>query len=109
MCNSATNWRKQRADYPFDRPQVQTTRCQCDPLMRNALVIDGACRPRSAGDIGMRGGRVAAIGRLQHARAAREIDAPTQAARGIDSVIVNGIPVWREGHSTGASAPTTAR
>ncbi len=29
-------------------------------------------------------------------------DAPMQAARGIDSVIVNGVPVWHEGRSTGA-------
>jgi N-acyl-D-amino-acid deacylase len=33
---------------------------------------------------------------------AASFDAPTQAARGIDSVIVNGVPVWREGRSTGA-------
>ena len=33
---------------------------------------------------------------------AASFDAPTQAARGIDSVIVNGVPVWRGGRSTGA-------
>ena len=33
---------------------------------------------------------------------AASFDAPAQAARGIDSVIVNGVPVWRDGHSTGA-------
>ena len=33
---------------------------------------------------------------------AASFDAPTQAARGIASVIVNGVPVWREGRSTGA-------
>ena len=33
---------------------------------------------------------------------AASFDAPTQAARGIDSVIVNGVPVWAEGRSTGA-------
>jgi N-acyl-D-amino-acid deacylase len=33
---------------------------------------------------------------------AASFDAPTRAARGIDSVIVNGVPVWREGRSTGA-------
>ncbi len=33
---------------------------------------------------------------------AASFDAPTQAARGIDSVIVNGVPVWADGRSTGA-------
>jgi len=33
---------------------------------------------------------------------AASFDAPTQPARGIDSVIVNGVPVWRDGRSTGA-------
>ena len=33
---------------------------------------------------------------------AASFDAPTQAARGIDSVIVNGVPVWQQGRSTGA-------
>jgi len=32
---------------------------------------------------------------------AASFEAPAQAARGIDSVIVNGMPVWREGRSTG--------
>jgi N-acyl-D-amino-acid deacylase len=32
---------------------------------------------------------------------AANFDKPAQAARGIDSVIVNGLPVWREGRSTG--------
>jgi N-acyl-D-amino-acid deacylase len=33
---------------------------------------------------------------------AASFDAPTQKARGIDSVLVNGVPVWQEGRSTGA-------
>jgi N-acyl-D-amino-acid deacylase len=48
---------------------------QYDLLIRNALVIDGARRPRFAGDIGVRGGRIADIGQLAHARADVEIDA----------------------------------
>jgi N-acyl-D-amino-acid deacylase len=35
-------------------------------------------------------------------RDAASFEAPVQAARGIDSVIVNGVPVWRDGSSTGA-------
>src|ERR1039458_3704421 len=46
-----------------------------DLLIRNALIIDGAHRPRFAGNIGVRGGRIADIGQLQQARAECEIDA----------------------------------
>jgi len=46
-----------------------------DLLIRNALVIDGTRRPRFAGDIGVREGRIADIGALAQARAAVEIDA----------------------------------
>ncbi len=48
---------------------------QYELLIRNAVIVDGARRPRFAGDIGVRGGRIADIGRLQHARGEREIDA----------------------------------
>ena len=46
-----------------------------DLLIRNALIIDGARRPRFAGDIGVRGGRIADIGLLSEAHAEVEIDA----------------------------------
>jgi N-acyl-D-amino-acid deacylase len=46
-----------------------------DLLIRNASIIDGSRRPRFAGDIGVRGGRIADIGRLNEARADVEIDA----------------------------------
>ncbi|MFA5915193.1 MAG: D-aminoacylase [Burkholderiales bacterium] len=46
-----------------------------DLLIRNALVIDGTRRPRFAGDIGVRSGRIADIGDLAQARAEVEIDA----------------------------------
>jgi N-acyl-D-amino-acid deacylase len=46
-----------------------------DLLIRNALIIDGARRPRYTGDIGVRGGRIADIGDLAQAHAEVEIDA----------------------------------
>ncbi len=46
-----------------------------DLLIRDALIIDGARRPRYAGDIGVRAGRIADIGQLEQARAETEIDA----------------------------------
>ncbi len=46
-----------------------------DLLIRNALIVDGARRPRYAGDIGVRDGRIADIGPLKEARGELEIDA----------------------------------
>ena len=46
-----------------------------DLLIRNALVIDGTRKPRYAADIGVRGGRIADIGRLDDSGADTEIDA----------------------------------
>ena len=46
-----------------------------DLLIRNAVIIDGTRRPRYAGDIGVRGGRIVGIGQLGRASAQREIDA----------------------------------
>ena len=50
-------------------------RLHYDLLIRNAVIVDGTRRPRFAGDIGVRAGRIADIGQLQHARADHEIDA----------------------------------
>src|SRR5580765_565307 len=46
-----------------------------DLLVRNATIIDGTKAPRFDGDIGVRDGRIAAVGRLDAARAELEIDA----------------------------------
>lgn len=46
-----------------------------DLIVRNATVIDGTRAPRFAADIGVSGGRIAEIGRLDGARADTEIDA----------------------------------
>ncbi len=46
-----------------------------DLIVRNAIIIDGTRAPRYEGDIAVRDGRVAAIGRLDQARAHAEVDA----------------------------------
>lgn len=46
-----------------------------DLIVRNAAVIDGTRAPRFSADIGVRDGLIAAIGRLDRARADSEIDA----------------------------------
>ena len=46
-----------------------------DIVIRNARIVDGTGSPWYAGDIGIRGGRIAAIGRLGDAPARRTIDA----------------------------------
>ena len=51
-----------------------------DLIIRNATIIDGARTPRFAGDIGIQGERVTAVGRLDDARAEREIDASGKVA-----------------------------
>src|SRR3954454_23412842 len=46
-----------------------------DLLIRNGHIIDGTGSPWYSGDIGIRGGRIAAIGRLPEAGALKIIDA----------------------------------
>ncbi|MGE5169443.1 MAG: N-acyl-D-amino-acid deacylase family protein [Rudaea sp.] len=46
-----------------------------DLLIRNGTLIDGTRAPRYAADVAVRGGRIAAIGRLDAARAKLELDA----------------------------------
>src|SRR3954465_13966624 len=49
-------------------------------VIRNATVIDGTRAPRYDADIAVAGGRIAAIGRLDAARADMEIDASGKVA-----------------------------
>src|SRR5919201_3350782 len=51
-----------------------------DLLIRNATVIDGTRAPRYGADIAVAGGRIAAIGRLDGARAPLELDASGKVA-----------------------------
>jgi dihydroorotase/N-acyl-D-amino-acid deacylase len=45
-----------------------------DLIIRNAHVVDGTGNPWFAGDVGIRGDRIAGVGRLAGAKARREID-----------------------------------
>ena len=51
-----------------------------DLIVRNATVIDGTKAPRFTADIGVRGGLIAEVGRLDAAKADREIDASGRVA-----------------------------
>jgi N-acyl-D-aspartate/D-glutamate deacylase len=46
-----------------------------DTVVRGGTIVDGTRMPRYTGDVGIRGGRIAAIGRLADATATRVIDA----------------------------------
>jgi N-acyl-D-amino-acid deacylase len=46
-----------------------------DTLIRGGMVIDGTRMPRVRADVGIRGGRIARVGRLAHATADRVLDA----------------------------------
>src|SRR5580704_15242537 len=46
-----------------------------DVLIRGGQIVDGTGSPRAAGDVAITGGRIAAIGRLPNATAARVIEA----------------------------------
>lgn len=48
---------------------------QYDRIIRNGMVVDGSRQPRFRADIGIRDGRIAAIGRLDPADAAEVLDA----------------------------------
>ena len=51
-----------------------------DLLIRNARVVDGSGNPWYRGDIGIRNGRIAAVGELLHASATRTVDAKERVA-----------------------------
>ena len=46
-----------------------------DLIIRNAVIVDGTRAPRFDGEIGIKDGRIAGVGRLNGAKADREIDA----------------------------------
>jgi len=55
--------------------QIQEAEDRFDIIIRNGHIIDGTGNPWFAGDVGIRGDRIAAIGNLKDAGAKRVIDA----------------------------------
>jgi dihydroorotase/N-acyl-D-amino-acid deacylase len=63
-------------DAPLDSAAGQTeAQGEYDVLIRNGRIVDGSGNPWYAGDVAIRGNRIAAIGKLKDARAKRVIDA----------------------------------
>jgi N-acyl-D-aspartate/D-glutamate deacylase len=105
--------------------QVRAPAPEYDVIVRNGTVYDGSGKPPVKGDIGVRGERIAAIGDLASAHAAREIDARGEAvAPGFvnmlswapDSLYIDGrslsdlrqgvtLEVFGEGESLGPLTP----
>ena len=65
----------------FVRPDVyfdcgrEGQQAEFDLLIRNGRILDGTGNPSFVNDVGLRDGKIAAIGALANARAARVIDA----------------------------------
>jgi hypothetical protein len=59
-----------------------TNTTKYDVIIRNGRIIDGSGNPWYSGDIGVRDDRIAAIGKLGNATAARVIDASVSYPRG---------------------------
>ena len=59
----------------FGHATIRGQQAPYDLLIRNGLIVDGTGNPWFAGDVGVRGDRIVAVGRLAGATAKREIDA----------------------------------
>jgi N-acyl-D-amino-acid deacylase len=60
---------------PLTTQANQSAGGEYDVIIKNGSIIDGSGNPWVSGDIAIRGERIAAIGKLEGARAKREIDA----------------------------------
>ncbi len=79
---------------------VNSTTSRFDILIRNGLIYDGSGKPPQPGDVGIRGDRVVAVGKLTNAKATTTIDAQGKAvAPGFINVLSHtGLELLRDGH-----------
>ena len=56
-------------------PRLAAQSSEYDLVIRNGRIVDGTGSPWYSADLGIRGGRIAAIGRLEGAKAKRTVDA----------------------------------
>ncbi len=72
-----------------------------DLLIRGGHIVDGTGNPWFAGDVGIRGDRIVAVGALGDARAAREIDARglTVAPGFVDLHTHSDLPLLNDGNA----------
>ncbi|GAB2535655.1 N-acyl-D-amino-acid deacylase family protein [Spirosoma aerophilum] len=80
---------------------AKTTATSFDILIRNGLIYDGSGKPPQPGDVGIRGDRVVAVGKLAKANAITVIDAQGKAvAPGFINVLSHtGLELLHDGHS----------
>ncbi|HSZ62792.1 MAG TPA: D-alanyl-D-alanine carboxypeptidase/D-alanyl-D-alanine-endopeptidase [Terriglobales bacterium] len=62
-------------DAPLNSADTSAPDASYDVIIRNGRIIDGSGNPWVSGDVAIRGDRIVAIGRLEHATAKRVIDA----------------------------------
>ncbi len=68
-------WLGWQAEAPAQAPARQSSGQPYDVVVRHGRIIDGTGSPWYAGDVGIRGGKIAGIGHLEGAPARRSIDA----------------------------------
>jgi N-acyl-D-amino-acid deacylase len=66
-----------------------------DVVVRNGHIVDGTRSPWYAGDVGIRGGKIAAIGHLEGVAARRSIDAHGMLVAHVTCDHYGVKPTWR--------------
>jgi len=90
-------------------PVCQAATASYELIIRNGHIIDGTGSPWYAADVGIRAGRIAALGSLElvvfDPGAIRDVatyEDPNRFPEGMSFVLVNGVPVLEQGKMTEA-------